>query len=128
MPTRTSSGLRYGATILLIAVSLIVLAASRADAATNGVCGALSVPNPAGTVGSAGDPCLISSDADLDTAASQINADTAHTGASTADYSSPPTSTTRRTAPTPLTQHPEFGARSTGSAAPSTARATRSAT
>lgn len=92
MPERTSYGLsvswlRYGVAVLLAVVSVLVLASGRANAATNnGVCGALSVPNAAGSVGTAGDPCLITSDADLDTALAQINADTAHTGASTADY------------------------------------------
>src|ERR1700733_7262580 len=54
--------------------------------ASNGDCGALSVSNPSGNVGSPGDPCLITSDSDLDTMLSMINADTGHNGASTLSY------------------------------------------
>jgi hypothetical protein len=54
--------------------------------ASTGSCGALSVSNPSGNVGSPSDPCLISSDSDLDTMLSMINADTTDDGASTLSY------------------------------------------
>jgi len=85
--TVTPQMLRCGVAILVAAVVLLALAAGGARAsATNGVCGTLSVPDPSGNIGTSSDPCLITSDADLDTMLSMIDADTGHNGASTLDY------------------------------------------
>jgi hypothetical protein len=71
-------------TLILVGVLLFGFAGS-ADAAENGVCGALTVPDASGAVGTAADPCLITSDSDLDTAQAAINADTP-AGADAASY------------------------------------------
>lgn len=71
-------------TLILAGVLLLAFAGS-ADAAENGVCGTLTVPDASGAVGTAGDPCLITSDADLDTAQAAVNSDTP-AGANSAFY------------------------------------------
>ncbi len=119
--------LRCGtAAFVVVAASLLLVPAGAQ--ASNGVCGSLTVSNPSGNVGASSDPCLITSDSDLDTMLSMINADTSHTARRHSPTSSPQISTTPRTAPTPRTPRPRTGVESTGSAAPSTATATRSAT
>jgi hypothetical protein len=71
-------------TLILAAVLLLGFAGSAA-AAENGVCGTLTVPDASGAVGTVADPCLITSDDDLDTAQAAVNSDTP-VGASSANY------------------------------------------
>jgi hypothetical protein len=87
--------LRCGAGAFLALVSSMLLMAGGAQAltrvhpatsASSDVCGSLNVSNPSGSAGSPGDPCLITSDSDLDTMLAAINADTGHDGASTLSY------------------------------------------
>jgi hypothetical protein len=78
---------------LLVSVSALMLMAGGAQAVTrlqpatsSSVCGSLSVADASGSPGAPSDPCLISSDADLDTMLAAVNADAAHNGASTLSY------------------------------------------
>lgn len=66
----------------LLLLGVFLVAAAAAGPVLPGAAAAGTLPG-AGTPAS---PYLISSDADLDTAAAMVNADTAHTGAAVADY------------------------------------------
>jgi hypothetical protein len=87
--------LRAAITALLITLGALALTVGGAGAATRvrpatgasgSVCGSLSVSDPSGDAGTPSDPCLISSDADLDAMLAVINADTGHNGASMLSY------------------------------------------
>lgn len=85
--------LRGMAALLVTAGSLLLATGAQAvirvhadSSADSAVCGSLSASDPSGNAGTPGDPCLISSDSDLDTMLSMINADTTHGGASTLSY------------------------------------------
>jgi hypothetical protein len=86
--------LRYGTAAFLALTASLLLVAGGAQARiltpalvpSTGSCGSLGVSNPSGNVGSPSDPCLITSDSDLDTMLSMINADAGHDGASTLSY------------------------------------------